>query len=66
MIGGSSSTTVTVKEHSAVFPAASIAVQVTVVSPTGKKLPDEGEHDTVTGGNPPVTIGSGKFTIAPH
>ena len=36
------STTVTVKVQLAVFPAASVAVAVTVVVPTGKKLPDTG------------------------
>nr|WP_252285717.1 hypothetical protein [Priestia megaterium] len=38
----------TVKEHVEVFPAASVAVQVTVVVPTGKKEPDGGVHSVVT------------------
>lgn len=48
IIGGSVSFTVTVNVQLAVFPEASVAVQVTVVVPTGKKDPDSGEHDVVT------------------
>ena len=40
--------TATVNEHDAVFPAASVAVQVTVVVPTGKVEPDGGLQFTVT------------------
>jgi hypothetical protein len=42
--------TVTVKEHVAVLPAASVAVAVTVVVPKGKVLPDAGTATTVTPG----------------
>ena len=45
--GGVLSTTVTVCVAVAVLPAQSVAVQVTVVVPTGKVLP-EGLRDTVT------------------
>jgi len=40
--------TAAVNEHDAVFPAASVAVQVTVVVPTGKVEPDGGLQFTVT------------------
>jgi hypothetical protein len=64
--GGSVSFTVTVKEHVAVLPAASVAVQVTVVFPTGKKVPDAGVQVAVAPGQLSVTVGSGNVTIAPH
>ncbi len=54
-----SSFTVTVKEQESVFPAASVAVQLTVVGPTGKVLPDAGEQDTVTPGKLSVAVGAG-------
>jgi hypothetical protein len=46
--GGVVSTTVTVKLHEALFPLASVAVQVTVVVPIRKVLPDAGVQ-TITG-----------------
>ncbi|KOP78207.1 hypothetical protein AN957_03155 [Cytobacillus solani] len=64
--GGSESTIVTVKEHSAVLPALSVAVQITGVMPTLKKVPDAGEHETITPGQLSLAIGAGKLTIAPH
>jgi hypothetical protein len=42
MTGGVASLTVTLKVLVAVLPAASVAVQVTVVSPSGKVLPEAG------------------------
>ena len=42
--------TVTVKLQVAVLPDPSVAVQVTVVVPTGKQDPDGGLHNTVTPG----------------
>jgi len=39
--------TVTVKLQRAVFPAGSVAVQVTVVKPTAKQLPDAGVQTTL-------------------
>ena len=45
-----SRTTVTWKEHVAVKPVSgSVAVQVTVVDPTGKLLPEAGVHTSVGG-----------------
>ena len=41
-----SSETVTVKEHWPVRPTASVAVQVTVVTPTGNAVPEPGTHWT--------------------
>jgi len=41
-VGGSLSVTVTVKLHVAVRPEASVAVQLTVVVPTGKSPPEAG------------------------
>ena len=40
--------TVTVKDPGALLPAASVAVQLTVVAPTGKALPDAGEQTAAT------------------
>ena len=58
--GGSVSFTVTVNEQGAlVLPAASVAVHVTVVVPTGKKLPDAGEHTAVTPGQLSLIVGAG-------
>src|SRR5437773_3748116 len=65
MVGGCLSTTVTVKEQLAVWAAASLAVQVTVVVATGKNDPGAGVQEVVTGGVPPVTVGL-KRTSAPH
>ena len=39
-----------VKEQVAVLPEASVAVQVTVVTPTGKQVPEGGLQTTVTPG----------------
>jgi hypothetical protein len=52
--GGCVSFTVTVKEHVAVLPAPSVAVQVTVVRPTGNVEPDTGEQTTV--GDPQLSV----------
>ena len=58
--GGSSAETVTRNVTWVPFPAASVAVQVTVVSPTGKTLPEAGTHTTVgVGSAASVTTGSG-------
>src|SRR5262245_49231188 len=58
------SQTVTLKLHEAVAPPESVAVQVTVVVPSGKAEPEGGLHTTVTPGQLSVTIGSGKLTTA--
>jgi hypothetical protein len=46
MIGGSPSLTMMEKKQLAVFEDRSVAVQVTRVNPTGKRLPEGGEHST--------------------
>ena len=38
------------------LPQASLAVQVTVLVPTGKVLPLGGLQTTLTGGQPPLTV----------
>jgi hypothetical protein len=48
IVGSCVSTTVTVKVQLASLPAASVAVAVTVVVPTGKVEPEGGEDTTVT------------------
>jgi hypothetical protein len=53
------SNTVTVKLHTAVFPAPSLAVQLTVVVPREKTEPDGGIHVTVTPGQLSVAVGGG-------
>ena len=50
MTGFSVSVTVTVKLHVAVFPEVSVAVQLTVVVPFGKAVPEAGEQLVVTPG----------------
>ena len=53
------SNAVTAKLHEAVFPDASVAVQVTVVVPIGKQLPAAGEHANVAPGQLSATTGAG-------
>ena len=56
--------TVTVKLQVAVFPDASVAVQVTVFVPIGNVAPDSGLHNVVTPGQLSVAVGV-KFTATP-
>ncbi len=56
--GVSDGCTVTVKRHSAVWPQASVAVETTVVTPTGNRLPLGGTLVTVTGAQPPSVTGA--------
>lgn len=49
--------TVTVKVHCAVFICASVAVQVTVVVPTAKHVPEAGEQLAVAPGQLSVGVG---------
>lgn len=56
------STAPTVKEQVAVLPDASVAVQVTVVVPTGKHVPDGGVQVAVTPGQLSEAVGGGKVT----
>jgi hypothetical protein len=51
--------TVTVKEQFAVLPEASVAVQVTVVVPGLKQVPDAGVQETVTPGQLSFAVGAG-------
>jgi len=51
--------TVTLKEQLLVPPPLSVAVQVTVVVPTGKTEPDGGVHVTVVLGQLSDTVGTG-------
>ena len=57
--------TVTSKLHCVWFPAASVAVAVTVVVPTGKVLPEAGVLTTETPGKLSVAV-TVKFTTAPQ
>ena len=56
------SKSVTVNEQVAVLPDASVAVQVTVVTPIGKQDPAGGLQTTVTPGQLSVATGGGKLT----
>jgi hypothetical protein len=52
-----------VKLHVAVLPDVSVAVQVTVVTPTLKQPPDGGTQATVTPGQLSVATGFGNVTV---
>jgi len=47
IVGGSVSTTVTLKVQRLVLPLVSVATQVTVVAPTAKRVPDGGAQTRV-------------------
>ena len=66
MLGGvTSRATVTVKVQVVRLVQSSVAVQVTVLVPGGKKLPDGGEQVTVTFGSAlSVAVGGGQETWA--
>jgi hypothetical protein len=49
--------TCTVKVQDAVLLEASVAVQVTVVVPSGKQVPDAGVHTTVAPGQLSLAVG---------
>jgi hypothetical protein len=53
---------VTVNVHCAVRELASLAVQATVVEPTGNVVPEPGVHVMPTGCVPPLTVGTAKLT----
>jgi hypothetical protein len=59
------SKTVTVKEQLAVLPAASRAVQVTVVVPTANDDPEGGLQTVVAAEQLSVVFGAGKLTTVP-
>jgi hypothetical protein len=65
MPGFSASVTVTVNEHAAVLPLASVAVQFTVVCPRGNGTPLGGTHATVASGQLSEIVGV-KETVAVH
>ena len=56
-VGACVSWIVTVNEHVPVFADASVAVHVTVVTPTGKDDPDNGAHTTVAPGQLSEAVG---------
>ena len=56
-VGACVSCTVTVNEQLPVFAEASVAVHVTVVTPTGKDDPDNGAHTTVAPGQLSEAVG---------
>ena len=62
--GDSVSLTITLKAQVAVWPAESVALQVTVFAPGGNAEPDGGEHDTEAA--PPLVVGSAKVTTPAH
>jgi hypothetical protein len=65
-VGAIVSRTVTVKLPEDVFPVASVAVHVTVVVPSGKLVPDAGEHDTDgLGSRLSVAVGLTYVVVAP-
>jgi len=57
---------VNVQVASGLLGLASDAVTVTVVVPTGKKLPEAGLAVTVTPGQLSLAVAAGKVTAAPH
>ena len=65
IFGGSSSLTVTVNEQLSLFPAASVATDLTVVVPLGNVEPDAGVETTVTPGQLSLAV-TVKFTTAEH
>src|SRR6185369_17023384 len=68
IVGFSVSLTVTVKLHVALFPAASLAVYVTVRTPTGNTLPLAGPAVCVivTPGQLSAAVGAVQLTAAPQ
>src|SRR5512143_3205300 len=59
------STTVTLKPHCALFPLASVAVQVTGVTPLSNEDPEGGAQAYAAPGQLSATVAV-KFTTAPH
>jgi hypothetical protein len=64
MVGFSVSLIVTLKEHVAVWPEASVAVQFTVLTPLGKVEPETGLHAAVTPGQLSEAVGSAHVKLA--
>ena len=65
-VGGVVSCTVTVNEPEAWLPESSVAVQLTVVVPMGKTLPDGGKHETLTFVSTRSLAEAEKVTTAPE
>lgn len=63
-MAGASLSMVTVKEQLRELDEASVAMQMTVVTPRGKAVPEGGWHWTVVPGQLSATAGAGKETIA--
>src|SRR2546425_13196569 len=64
---GAGSTTLTVKPHRPRLPLSSVAVQKTVVAPTGNNVPEGGTQTTVgVVSQTSVKTGVGKLTTAPQ
>jgi len=57
------SNTCTLNEQLAVFPEASVAVQVTEVTPVAKQEPEAGVHTTETPGQLSEAVGVVKVTV---
>jgi hypothetical protein len=66
MAGGVESATVTVKEQDEVLPPPSVAVQVTVVAPSGNVEPEAGAHATEADPQSSVPVGVWNVTTAEH
>ena len=66
MVGACVSFTLTLKEQVEVLPAASVATETTVVSPTGNIEPLAGVDTTDTEGEQLSTAPTVKLTAAPH
>src|SRR5215212_511783 len=64
-VGGVLSCTVTVNEPVASFPAASVALQLTVVSPSGNVEPEAGSHVTFTEPSTSSVADASNVTSAP-
>jgi hypothetical protein len=63
--GGAAAATVIVNVATTVFPAASVAVQVTVVVPFAKNDPELGVQETLATPTLSVAVGAAYVTVAP-
>ena len=66
MVGGSPGSTVTVKRQTSLLPQRSSAVQVTMLVPQKKKLPEGGSQVTALMPLLSVAAGAGKMTGRPQ
>ena len=65
MDGGWLSVTVTLKLQLVALPEASVAVQVTVVSPLSKQVPEDGTQTVATPGQLSLAVGA-KMAVPQH